>query len=81
MQVYSIDPATTLLLEEVLNIAQTTIESQYDSETADSMQVILAEVAHTFGIVSHNVDRETGEVSPTKNTQPFECITGGLTDE
>ena len=81
MQVYSIDPATTLLLEEVLNIAQTTIESQYDSETADSMQVILAEVAHTFGIISHNVDRETGEVSPTKNTQPFTVVPGGLVDE
>lgn len=81
MQTYTIDAATTLLLEEVLNIAQTTIESQYDDETADSMQIILAEVAHTFGIISHNVDRTTGEVSPTPNTQPFRCIPGGLQDE
>jgi phage portal protein BeeE len=80
MTTYTIDKGTTMLLEEVLNIAQTTIESQYDSATADSMQIILAEVAHTFGIVSHDVDKLTGEVTPTKNTRPFECLPGGLED-
>ena len=80
MTTYTIDKGTTMLLEEVLNIAQTTIESQYDSATADSMKIILAEVAHTFGIVSHDVDKLTGEVTPTKNTRPFECIPSGLED-
>jgi len=80
MTKYTIDAGTTMLLEEVLNIAQTTIESQYDAETADSMQIILAEVAHTFGIISHDVDKLTGEISPTKNTRPFECLPGGLED-
>jgi len=80
MTKYTIDAGTTMLLEEVLNIAQTTIESQYDAETADSMQIILAEVAHTFGIISHDVDKLTGAVTPTKNTHPFECLPGGLED-
>jgi phage portal protein BeeE len=77
---YTIDKGTTMLLEEVLNIAQRTVEAQYDDATADSMQIILAEVAHVFGIVSHDVDRDTGEITPTKNTRPFECIPGGLED-
>jgi|TARA_B110000908_G_C10156314_1_gene403802 hypothetical protein len=78
---YTLDPGTVLLLEEVLNMAQRTVDTQYDDETADSMQVILAEAAHVFGIVSHEVNRESGELTPTKNTRPFTCIPGGLLDK
>ena len=53
------------LLEEVLNMAQRTVDCQYDSEIADSMQLVLAEVAERFDIVSSEVT-DTGQVIPIK---------------
>ena len=53
------------LLEEVLNMAQRTVDCQYDSEIADSMQLVLAEVAERFNITSSEVT-ETGQVIPIK---------------
>ena len=53
------------LLEEVLNMAQRTVEIQYDLEIADSMQLVLAEVAERFNITSSEVT-ETGQVIPIK---------------
>ena len=53
------------LLEEVLNMAQRTVEIQYDLEIADSMQLVLAEVAERFNIASSEVT-ETGQVIPIK---------------
>lgn len=53
------------LLEEVLNMAQRTVEIQYDSEIADSMQLVLAEVAERFNIASSEVT-DTGQVIPIK---------------
>lgn len=53
------------LLEEVLNMAQRTVEIQYDLEIADSMQLVLAEVAERFNILSSEVT-DTGQVIPIK---------------
>ena len=53
------------LLEEVLNMAQRTVEIQYDLEIADSMQLVLAEVAERFNITSSEVT-DTGQVIPIK---------------
>ena len=53
------------LLEEVLNMAQRTVDCQYDSEIADSMQLVLAEVAERFNIASSEVT-DTGQVIPIK---------------
>ena len=53
------------LLEEVLNMAQRTVDCQYDTEIADSMQLVLAEVAERFNIASSEVT-ETGQVIPIK---------------
>ena len=53
------------LLEEVLNMAQRTVDCQYDLEIADSMQLVLAEVAERFDIVSSEVT-DTGQVIPIK---------------
>ena len=53
------------LLEEVLNMAQRTVEIQYDLEIADSMQLVLAEVAERFNIASSEVT-DTGQVIPIK---------------
>ena len=65
MTQYQIDATTLSLLEEVLNMAQRTVEIQYDSEIADSMQLVLAEVAERFNITSSEVT-ETGQVIPIK---------------
>jgi hypothetical protein len=62
---YQIDEVTMSLLEEVLNMAQRTVEIQYDSEIADSMQLVLAEVAERFNILSSEVT-DTGQVIPIK---------------
>ena len=62
---YQIDEVTMSLLEEVLNMAQRTVEIQYDSEIADSMQLVLAEVAERFNIASSEVT-DTGQVIPIK---------------
>ena len=62
---YQIDEVTMSLLEEVLNMAQRTVDCQYDSEIADSMQLVLAEVAERFNITSSEVT-ETGQVIPIK---------------
>jgi hypothetical protein len=62
---YQIDEVTMSLLEEVLNMAQRTVDCQYDSEIADSMQLVLAEVAERFNIASSEVT-DTGQVIPIK---------------
>jgi len=65
MTQYQIDATTMSLLEEVLNMAQRTVDCQYDTEIADSMQLVLAEVAERFNIASSEVT-ETGQVIPIK---------------
>jgi hypothetical protein len=60
---YHIDQGTKTLLEQVLNMAQRTVDSQYDDDVADSMQLLLADVADQFGIVSSTVT-ELGQVVP-----------------
>lgn len=60
---YDIDQGTKTLLEQVLNMAQRTVDSQYDDDVADSMQLLLADVAVQFGIVSSTVS-ELGQVVP-----------------
>ena len=60
---YDIDLGTKTLLEQVLNMAQRTVDSQYDDDVADSMQLLLADVAVQFGIVSSTVS-ELGQVVP-----------------
>jgi hypothetical protein len=65
MTQYQIDDITMSLLEEVLNMAQRTVEIQYDLEIADSMQLVLAEVAERFNIASSEVT-DTGQVIPIK---------------
>jgi len=60
---YDIDHGTKTLLEQVLNMAQRTVDSQYDDDVADSMQLLLADVADQFGIVSSTVT-ELGQVVP-----------------
>ena len=60
---YDIDLGTKTLLEQVLNMAQRTVDSQYDDDVADSMQLLLADVAEEFGIVSSTVT-ELGQVVP-----------------
>jgi hypothetical protein len=65
MTQYQIDATTLSLLEEVLNMAQRTVDCQYDTEIADSMQLVLAEVAERFNITSSEVT-ETGQVIPIK---------------
>ena len=62
---YELDEITTSLLEEVLNMAQRTVEIQYDGEMADSMQLVLAEVADRFNITASEVT-DTGQVIPIK---------------
>ena len=65
MTQYQIDATTMSLLEEVLNMAQRTVDCQYDTEIADSMQLVLAEVAERFNIASSEVT-DTGQVIPIK---------------
>ena len=60
---YHIDQGTKTLLEQVLNMAQRTVDVQYDDDVADSMQLLLADVADQFGIVSSTVS-ELGQVVP-----------------
>jgi hypothetical protein len=60
---YHIDHGTKTLLEQVLNMAQRTVDVQYDDDVADSMQLLLADVAVQFGIVSSTVT-ELGQVVP-----------------
>ena len=60
---YELDEGTMMLMEEVLNMAQRTVEIQYDSAMADSMQLVLAEVAERFNITASEVT-ESGQVIP-----------------
>jgi hypothetical protein len=60
---YDIDHGTKTLLEQVLNMAQRTVDVQYDDDVADSMQLLLADVAVQFGIASSTVT-ELGQVVP-----------------
>ena len=74
---YKLDEGTMGLLEEVLNMAQRTVEIQYDLEIADSMQLVLAEVAERFDIASSTVN-ELGEVTPLrKGTPTLTLVDGG----
>jgi|TARA_B110000503_G_C6996949_1_gene349838 hypothetical protein len=73
MTAYRVDEDTMRLLEETLNMAQTTVDAQYDSATADAMQVILQELADCFDIVITEVDEN--EVVPKPN---FTVVKGGL---
>lgn len=70
---YTIDEVTIGLLEEVLNMAQRTVEIQYDDAIADSMQLVLAEVAERFEIVSSEVT-STGQVIPLKGTPTLTVV-------
>ena len=60
---YDIDQGTKTLLEQVLNMAQRTVDVQYDDDVADSMQLLLADVADQFGIASSTVSG-LGQVVP-----------------
>ena len=60
---YEITATDRQLLEEVLNMAQRTVDVQYDDDVADSMQLLLADVAVQFGIASSTVT-ELGQVVP-----------------
>ena len=60
---YKLDEGTMSLLEEVLNMAQRTVEIQYDPEIADSMQLVLAEVAERFDITASEIT-DSGQVIP-----------------
>ena len=64
---YDIDDGTKTLLEQVLNMAQRTVDVQYDDDVADSMQLLLSDVADQFGIVSSTVT-ELGQVVPINPT-------------
>ena len=73
MTQYQIDATTLSLLEEVLNMAQRTVDCQYDTEIADSMQLVLAEVAERFNITSSEVT-ETGQVIPIKGPHTLTIV-------
>ena len=76
---YKLDQGTMGLLEEVLNMAQRTVEIQYDLEIADSMQLVLAEVAERFDIVSSTVN-ELGEITPLRKGPPNLTLVDGGRD-
>lgn len=76
---YKLDEGTMGLLEEVLNMAQRTVEIQYDAEIADSMQLVLAEVAERFDIVASTVD-ESGQVTPLRKGTPNLTVVDGGRD-
>ena len=60
---YTLDDQTRELLEQVLNMAQTTVDCQYDDAIADSMQLILQETAELFGIAVSELMSD-GQVVP-----------------
>ena len=76
---YKLDQGTMGLLEEVLNMAQRTVEIQYDPEIADSMQLVLAEVAERFDIVASTVEA-SGEVTPLRTGPPTLTVVDGGRD-
>ena len=76
---YKLDEGTMLLMEEVLNMAQRTIEIQYDASIADSMQLVLAEVAERFDIVASEVN-ESGQVTPLRKGTPNLTVVDGGRD-
>jgi len=76
---YKLDEGTMGLLEEVLNMAQRTVEIQYDPEIADSMQLVLAEVAERFDIAASTVD-ESGAVTPLRKGTPNLTVVDGGRD-
>lgn len=53
---YDIDDDTRALMEGVLAMAQRTVDTQYDQETADELQDILVDMADRFGIEMHAMD-------------------------
>jgi hypothetical protein len=53
---YDIDEDTRALVEGVLAMAQRTVDTQYDQETADELQDILVDMADRFGIEMHAMD-------------------------
>ena len=76
---YKLDEGTMLLMEEVLNMAQRTIEIQYDASIADSMQLVLAEVAERFNIAASEVT-DTGQVTPLRKGTPNLTVVDGGRD-
>jgi|SaaInl74LU_5_DNA_1037368.scaffolds.fasta_scaffold24391_1 hypothetical protein len=70
---YTVDSGTKILLEEVLNMAQRTVDIQYDPDLADTMQMLLSEVAEIFNIEIHNVT-ESGQVVPFKGSPDLSIV-------
>jgi|TARA_R110000822_G_scaffold31450_4_gene91073 hypothetical protein len=62
-----------MLLEEVLNMAQSTVDIQYDPDLADTMQILLSEVAGLFDIQISNVT-ESGQVVPIKGPPSLSIV-------
>ena len=59
--VYELADEDRALLEEVLGLAQRTVDLQYDEETADELQQVLLDVADMFAISSSTVNVEVAE--------------------
>ena len=68
-----LDEGTKGLVEEVLNIAQRTVDIQYDDELADSMQELLATVAEIFEIQC-SVQMDTGQIVPIVDRPNLELV-------
>jgi len=68
-----LDLATKTLVEEVLNIAQRTVDCQFDCELADSMQELLATVAEIFEIQC-STQTETGQIVPIGATPTLHVV-------
>jgi len=76
---YEITSTDRQLLEEVLNMAQRTVDSQYDDEVADSMQLLLSDVALLFGIASSTVT-ELGQVVPINPKSKLHIVADNTLD-
>ena len=76
---YEITSTDRQLLEEVLNMAQRTVDSQYDDEVADSMQLLLSDVADLFGIASSTVT-ELGQVVPINTKSKLHIVADNTLD-
>ena len=67
--IYTIDEETMSLLEDILNMAQRTVDIQYDLDVADQMQLQLVEVAERFNIAANEVT-DTAQVIPIIKGKP-----------
>jgi len=76
---YEIDESTMLLMEEVLNMAQRTVEIQYDLNIAKSMQCILEEIAQRFDLECRE-EPESADIMPLvrKGKPTLTLVDGGL---